>query len=728
MTDTGPAPVLLRAAGTAVLLDVEGPELPRVLHWGADPGDLGEEDLRRLAEDLVPAVPNSALDAVWPLTLVPGEVDGWSGRPGLAGHRNGESVFPRLVLDGPASVEPGPEGGGSLHAAARDEENGLGVDVELRLASTGVLRVIVSVTNTGPGIYDVASLSALLPVPGRAGELLDLTGRWCRERSPQRQPFHQGSRVRECRRGRTGHDATLLLVAGTPGFGFRSGEVWATHVAWSGNHVHVADRLPEGAGGLPDGAVLGGGELLHPGEVRLRTGETYRAPAVYFAWSHEGLDGLSSRLYRDLRARSSHPHRARPLVLNTWEAVYFDHDRDRLTQLARAAADIGVERFVLDDGWFRGRRDERAGLGDWYEDPEHWPDGLRPLAEFVRGLGMEFGLWVEPEMVNPHSDLAREHPDWLLAPAGGLGRLPRMWRHQAVLDIAHPAAFAHILQRLDTLVQEVGVSFLKWDHNRDLHESWHTDAGGRRAGVHTQTEAVYALLDTLRRRHPDLEIESCASGGARVDLGILARTDRIWASDTNDALERQAIQRWTGLLVPPELVGTHVGPPIAHTTGRTGDLSFRALTSLFGHAGIEWDITSCTPAELDQLRSWTALYRELRGLLHTGDVVRTDGTDEAWLHGVVATDRSEAVFCYARLATGATAGGPRVRLPGLDPTTRYRVTRRNDAGPARPAGIASPPWWTRGSTEGLGASLEHVGLPLPVLGPGQAVLMHVVAG
>ena len=265
--------------------------------------------------------------------------------------------------------------------------------------------------------------------------------------------------------------------------------------------------------------------------------------------------------------------RPRPVVLNTWEAVYFDHRLDRLTALADTAAELGVERFVLDDGWFRHRRDDTAGLGDWYVDEDVWPDGLHPLVNHVRGLGMEFGLWVEPEMVNPDSDLARAHPEWV--------REAPPWRNQQVLDIAQPDAYAYLLERLDALVSEYAIDFLKWDHNRDLV-----------GGAHAQTLAAYRLLDELRERHPALEIESCSSGGSRVDLGILARTDRVWASDTNDALERQAIQRWTQLLLPPELVGSHVGPPRAHTTGRTHDLSFRVATALFGHFGIEWDINA----------------------------------------------------------------------------------------------------------------------------------------
>jgi alpha-galactosidase len=732
--------VLLRAAGVGVVVDLSGPLLPRLLHWGGDPGPLDAHALEQLAADLVPGVPHSALDQPWPLTLLPGEPDGWSGRPGLAGHRDGTGVFPRLASTAPATIETTPDGAQRLIAEAADPQSGVATSSELRLEPSGLIRLRHTVTNTGEGTYTLDGLTALLPVPARAGELLDLTGRWCRERSPQRKPFDHGTHARESRRGRTGHDATLMMIAGSPGFGWRQGEVWGVHVAWSGNHTHLAERLPEGAGDGGAG-VLGGGELLLPGEVRLGPGQDYTSPWVMFSWSQDGLDGASARVHRWLRSRPQHPTRPRPLVLNTWEAVYFDHDLDKLTVLAERAAEVGVERFVLDDGWFGSRRNDSAGLGDWFVSDAVWPAGLRPLAERVRGLGMEFGLWVEPEMVNPDSELARAHPDWLLAPSPrpgrgvDVGRLPRLWRRQSVLDVGRPEAFEYLLARLSGLVDEIGVSYLKWDHNRDLHESLHprsTDAGGqdgvRVAGVREQTLALYALLDELRARHPGLEIESCASGGARVDLGILERTDRVWASDCNDALERQAIQRWTGLLLPPELVGCHVGPPVAHTTLRTASLAFRCITALFGHAGIEWDITTCTPDETTVLTSWAALYKELRGLLHSGDVVRADHPDPgAWLHGVVSADRREAVFGYVRLATSPEALPGRLRLPGLDPTLDYDVARRTEAGTAAGGCTLPVPWWSRGGTVAGGGVLDQVGLPAPMLNPEEAVLLHLRA-
>ena len=716
-------PLLLRAAGTAVLLDLSGEPgsgLPQVLHWGSDPGALEPAELSELAAGLRQGVGHNSLDVPSRFSLLPAQSEGWSGRPGLAGHRDGADSYPRFLVTG-FTLTPEPDGACELVVTAADEPAGLGLTSTVRLESTGVLRLSTEVTNTGEGHYTVDGLTALLPVPAEATEVFDLTGRWIRERSPQRQPFHQGSRVRESRRGRTGHDATLILAAGQAGFGYRSGQVWAVHAAWSGNHVHLAERLPGGAGAGGD-RVIGAGELLLSGEVRLAPGASYRSPWTVFVWSDQGLDGVSIRLHRWLRARPGHPTRPRPLVLNTWEAVYFRHD-DHATvlKLAEQAAAIGVERFVLDDGWFLGRRDDKAGLGDWFVDPAVWPEGLRPLADRVRELGMEFGLWFEPEMANPDSDLARDHPDWLLAAAD---RWPILSRHQLVVDVAHPDAYRYLLERIDALVKELGIAYIKWDHNRDLLEAVHAGS----AGVHAQTLAVYRLLDELRERNPELEIESCSSGGGRVDLGVLERTDRVWASDTNDPVERQLIQRWTSALIPLELIGSHVGPQVAHTTGRATDLSFRCATALFGHAGIEWDITSCTPDELRQLADWAALYRELRPLLHSGDLVRADQIEEGlWLHGVVAADRSEAVYSYLRLETSPSAVGGQIRLPGLDSRTRYRLTRRDEIGAAGLSARSVPDWWPAGTASARGSVFEQIGLPAPILNPGQAVVLHLRA-
>jgi alpha-galactosidase len=649
----------LRAGGVSLLVASEHPgAMPRILHWGADLGDLTDDQVTDVWRASRPVVSHSAYDSVRPLGIVPQPADGFAGRPVLDGFRIARSDVVTPDFAGWTLVR---QESGSLQWESADASGGVRLTTELELTDSGVARMRHTLTNDERGDFAIGALRVALPLAAPATELLDLTGRWCRERSPQRRPLQQGSWVRESRRGRTGHDATLLLLAGTPGFGFGHGEVWAVHVAWSGDHTTYAERMPEGD------AHLGGGELLGAGEVLLGDGESYATPWLYAAWSDAGIDGVGDRMHSLLRSRPSHPRTPRPVVLNTWEAVYFEQDLDTLLRLADAAAGIGVERFVLDDGWFRGRRDDRSGLGDWTVDAVRWPGGLHPLVDHVRSLGMDFGLWVEPEMVNLDSDLARAHPDWILR---GREELPATWRHQQVVDLQNPAVFAHLRDALLALLDEYPIAYLKWDHNRDLTDVAHDG----RPAVHGQTQALYALLDSLRAVHPEVEIESCASGGGRVDLEVLERTDRIWTSDCNDALERQSIQRWTQLLVPPELMGAHVGAPVAHTTGRRHGLAFRAVTALFGHFGIEWDLTSLSDAERAELARWIAFYKQMRPLLHTGRVVRSDHPDPGlWVHGVVSQDRDDALYALVSVASSQTTVPLPVRLPGLDPERIYRV-------------------------------------------------------
>lgn len=706
----------LRGGGVSLVLDARGPGLPVALHWGRDLGALDDAALEALAGSAVPGIPSNSIDEPRRVGLLPQPATGYAGRAGLVGSR-ADGAWSPVFRPGRVTRATGADGAELLRVEAADDASGLELTTVAELAPAGTIRVRHAVRNVGAGAYEVLRLPAVLPVPARAGELLDLTGRHLKERVPQRMPLGFGSWVREQRRGRTGHDAPLVLAAGTPGFGFRHGEVWAVHVAWSGDTVTFAERLPEGW------SCIGGGEVLQPTEIVLGPGETYEAPWLYAAWSGAGLDGVSDAFHATLRARPGHPGTPRPVVLNTWEAVYFDHDPARLTELADIAAAVGVERFVLDDGWFGGRRDDTAGLGDWFVSPQVWPDGLHPLVRHVTGLGLQFGLWVEPEMVNPDSDLARAHPDWLLTLPG---RLPPSSRQQHALDVARPEVTAYLLGRLDALLTDHAVGYLKWDHNRDLVDAAHAGPGGLRPGVHAQTAAVYALLDELRRRHPGVEIESCAGGGGRVDLGILERTDRVWTSDSNDPLERQQIQRYTSLVVPPELMGAHVGPARAHTTGRVAPLSMRAGTALFGHFGVEWDLAGATAADREELAAWVAAYRRFRGLLHAGRVVRADPDDpSALLHGVVAADGTEALFAHVQLTTSTWATAPPVRLPGLTPGAVYRVEQVRVG--AAPVTIGAPPPWLDAGARLPGAALAEVGLPAPLLGPEQLVLLHAVA-
>ncbi|WP_261792436.1 alpha-galactosidase [Arthrobacter sp. PM3] len=711
-------PLHLRRSGTSLLIDFSTGE-PAMLHFGADLGP-ALPDLSLLGD----AVPHSALDIPVTLGLIPQASSGWRGRPGLRGHRNGQAFSARLRVVGVEQAEAG-----SAVITQADAEAGVTVRTEVRINDGGLLQLRHRLHNDGADPYSLDELAAVLPVGRAATEVLDLTGRWCRESHPQRLPLHQGTWVRSGRHGRTGHDAPLLLAAGTAGFGNRHGQVWAVHLGWSGNHESFVDAVADGR------TVIGASELLGAGEIVLAPDTGYETPWLFAAYSAAGLDGISDAFYAWFRGRPHHPGsrsgKARPVTLNVWEAVYFDHRLPVLLELAESAAGLGVERYVLDDGWFRGRRNDTAGLGDWYVDEERWPGGLAPLVDAVTGHGMEFGLWVEPEMISEDSDLARAHPDWIAGPAthatpglpGSNGRLPERWRHQQVLDLVNPDAWQYVFGRLDALLREYRISYLKWDQNRDLTEMGH--AG--RPSVHDQTLAVYRLLDELRKAHPGVEIESCSSGGGRVDLGILERTDRIWASDCNDALERQTIQRWTGLVVPPELVGSHVGPTTSHTTARTHDLSFRAVTAMFGHFGLEWDVRHLAGSERTELAAVIALFKEYRPLLHSGRMVRADEPDPSLrLHGVVSHDGAEALFALVSVATSYAEFPGRICLPGLLPDAAYRVEALYPAAEDRRAFLQTEhPAWLAGGVDATGRFLAESGLPMPVLNPEHGLLLAV---
>src|SRR4051812_5788437 len=355
MLDGYGAVLALRAAGTSLVLDTAG-RVPRVLHWGSDIGVLDDASAEALRETAGPAVLNNSPDIPRAFSLWPTEYEGWAGTPAQEGHAAGTATTPRPRTEAVRYRDDG-EQGGAIEIELADEMTGLRSTMTLVLDRFGVLSVDVAVIRDGALARDGAqtpytldALRVLLPVPERAVDVLDFTGKWCRERAPQRGPLFFGSHVRRAHRGKPGHDAPFLVVAGTQDLGFTRGEAWATHLAWSGDGEYVVERFTEGAGAFS--ATLGVGEGLRPGEIALRDGDRYVAPTALFVWSGAGLDGIADRLHRRLRARPSHPRSPRPLTLNSWEAVYFDHDLDRLTALVERAAQVGVERFVLDDGWF----------------------------------------------------------------------------------------------------------------------------------------------------------------------------------------------------------------------------------------------------------------------------------------------------------------------------------------------------------------------------------------
>ncbi|KRE31020.1 alpha-galactosidase [Agromyces sp. Soil535] len=687
--------------GTVELLIDTSAGYPIIAHWGAPVSRGNSLDLPAL---LSGPVPHAHLDRPADAGALRDPGRGFHGRPAVRGHRGSRAWSTLFELRSIESTDT------DCQFQLVDAAAMLSLSLRYEVLPEGVIKVDVQLTNDGDDAYTLDELSSWLPLPDRAAEIIDFSGRWLRERQLARRPILPGIALREGQEGRSGHDYTIVQCASTAGATFARGEIWAMALMWSGNTRHMVEQLPTGR------KSIGAGELLAPGEVVLGPGERYTAPTVVALHSRAGLDGISDVAHGWLRSRPQHPTRVRPrpLTLNVWEAVYFDHDLERLSALAEVAASVGVERFVLDDGWFGARRDDHAGLGDWVVSPDVWPDGLRPLADRIRSLGMEFGLWFEGEMVSPDSELYRTHPDWILRVDS---RIPPTARNQLVLDLSNTDAYAHVLEQVDAVIRDAGVSYIKWDHNRTLVDPGH---GGAPA-VRRQTQAIYALFDELRRRNPGLEIESCASGGGRVDLGMVMHADRFWTSDSNDPLERQEIQRWTSLVIPPELLGMHIGPTISHTTGRRHSIQFRAITALFGHAGIEWNLLEATDDERAAIRDWAVFYRAERDLLHSGRVVRGDHGDPAALvHGVVARDRSRAIFAYVQKSPAQGSVPDTFVLPGLDPDAVYRVSSRDFGG--APAVQHRPPRWMAGA-ELTGAALGEIGLRPPIVFPEEAILV-----
>ena len=691
---------LLSAPTSSLLIEVVNGALV-IRHWGAP--ILGQNHDIALASRV--SIANSSWDEPQLPGLMRESSRGFLGRGSLSGHRNGKAWSTKF------EVTDFHHQGNHCAVTLRDFHAELEVAVTFDLDAFGVLIQKATVKNIGNSDYVLNEFIHWLPLPREATQTLDFAGRWSNERQPQRRDIQIGTWVRESREGRSGHNFSIADIALTAQTSFQSGSAWATSIAWSGNSHYLVER------GFDGQQSIGAGELLLAGEVILKGNESYEAPALFAVYSSQGLDGVSAAFHSHLRAREIHPKRPRPLTLNMWEALYFDHNESKIRELVDVAAEVGVERVVLDDGWFHSRRNDRSGLGDWVIDPAVWPNGLTPVIEYINSKGIEFGLWFEGEMVNPDSDLYRAHPEWILHEGD---RTPPLWRHQLVLDLGHEEAYKHVLEQTSSLLAAHNIVYIKWDHNRVLVDAGHLGV----AGVRRQTQAIYRLFAELKKRHPGLEIESCASGGARIDLGVIDYVDRFWTSDNNDALERQTIQRWTSQVIPPEMLGTHIGPTHGHQTGRTLELSMRAITALFGHAGIEWNITQATAEERANLATWAKYYKDNRALLHSGKSVRIDYPDEhGYLHGVISADTKKSIFAYVQLTPTVTIHPASLKFAGLDAAANYLVKAVYPAGKPRFM-LITPPQWMDGITMS-GSALATIGVSAPILAPANAVLIEI---
>ncbi|MTB30631.1 MAG: alpha-galactosidase, partial [Actinobacteria bacterium] len=485
----------LSQARSSIIFE-QNDESLRILYWGKKLGEINEKSSESIRSALTKPAFHGGLDIAPGNLILREHSRGWIGHPALRGHRGGVSASNAF------SVKSAVQKDQTLVAVFVDSIAGVEIEITYSLTSSDILLIDAKVTNTSEGDYFLEHFLYWLPLPEQADEVLDFYGHWTKERQPQRRSIGYGLISREGFEGRSGHDYTITQVALNHATGFRHGEAWSLAMAWSGNNIHHVERLIDGH------KSIGAGEYLLPGEIILKKGQSYAAPRAVATFSDRGLDGLTNNHYSWIRARSNHitKIRPRPLTLNLWEAVYFNHDEEVIKRMVDKAAEIGVERVVLDDGWFGARRNDRAGLGDWVVSKDAWPQGLAPLIKYINDKGIEFGLWFEGEMVNRDSDLYRAHPDWILQEPG---RIPVEGRWQQVLDLTKEGAYNHVLGQVDAILSEYNIAYIKWDHNRHLTDP----ISDGRPVVRKQTEAIYRMFDELKKRHPGLEIESCSSGG-----------------------------------------------------------------------------------------------------------------------------------------------------------------------------------------------------------------------
>ncbi|MGO1298935.1 MAG: alpha-galactosidase [Vibrio sp.] len=692
--------------GTHSQLVVQVDEVAEIVYYGQVLTSEVHDDYALAA--LLRPIPYGRLDNDIPVSLNPQLARGNFGSPGVEGHRNGQHWAPEFTIRTIQHFEQ------HLCIESQDDRAQLQLSITLQLDANDVLQMHQTLTNMGESGYSVTRLANTMTLPERAGEVLSYYGRWVKEFQQTRTPLTAGGFIQENRRGRTSHEHYPALMVGPKGFAEEAGEVWGAHLAWSGNHRMRVDVKADGR------RVLQAEALYLPGEIYLAAHTSITTPTLYMSYSAAGLNGMSQQFHRHVRQeilpkRLSKP---RPVHLNTWEGIYFEHDPQYIMDMATEAANIGVERFIIDDGWFRGRNDDTSSLGDWFIDEGKYPQGLNPVIEHVHGLGMEFGLWFEPEMVNPHSELYCRHPEWVL---GVTGYQPPTGRHQYSLDLQNSAVFDYLYERLDHFLSTYPIDYIKWDMNREIVQPGHDDMA---SGV-GQVRAYYALLDKLVLAHPQVEIESCAAGGGRIDYEVLKRTHRFWTSDNNDALERQQIQKGFSYFFPPEVMGSHIGATRSHSTRRTHSMSLRGISAIFGHMGLELDPVQASTEEKAAFRQYVELHKRWRPLLHHGVTHRLT-LDDHQQQGiaVLSDDHTQALVMIAQLGMSTYSLSGRLRIPGLDPGSRYHLAMI-DAPPELHDIVNRQPQWTREPVILTGEWLEKAGVAMPLLDPETAILIEI---
>lgn len=512
-------------------------------------------------------------------------------------------------------------------------------------------------------------LSASAPVHGSGYDVIHLKGAWARERHVMRQTQGEGEYRIFSQRGASGHEANPFLALCEKSATEFSGEVWAVSLVYSGSfealsYVNNTENSRLSIGMNPDVFTW-----------KLEPGETFVSPEAAMVYSPDGLNGMSHafhRLYSENLMRSKWFERDRPILINNWEATYFNFNEEKILQIARRAKELGVEMLVLDDGWFGKRNTDNCSLGDWVVNPEKLPGGLNGLSDRLHDLGLKFGLWFEPEMISPDSDLYRAHPDWCLHVDG---RARVEMRNQLILDLSRKEVQDYIIESVSAVLESARIEYVKWDMNRNMTEPF---SGAQTPERQKETQhrymlGLYRVLEEITARFPEILFESCSGGGGRFDPGMLYYMPQTWTSDDSDAVERMFIQYGTSFVYPPCAMGAHVSAVPNHQTGRTTAMQTRGDVALGGNFGFELDLSQLSDADAETVRRLIEREKQVRTLVRTGEFTRLlspfDHPYAAWQFR--ARDNSEALICAYRLMTKPATPHLLLKASGLDESAVY---------------------------------------------------------
>ena len=559
------------------------------------------------------------------------------------------------------------------------EDTALGLVVTLSYSIFRGLDVVarsVRVSNEGEqAVILEKCLSACIELPWENREIVTLSGSWARERSIDRRPIGHGRVEVGSKRGISSHQEHPFLAICSEDAGEKCGEVLGMSFVYSGSFTAEVERTQH------DALRAGMGISDYNFSWKLAPGAVFQAPEVLLVYSSEGFGGMSRTfhdLFRKHLIRSPYLHKKRPILINNWEATYFDFNKEKLLEIARVAKSAGIEMLVMDDGWFGRRSSDNSSLGDWVVNEEKLPGGMKALADEINALGMELGVWFEPEMICPDSDLYRAHPDWALAIPG---RRPSECRSQFVLDLTRPEVRDYVVEIVSGILESANIAYVKWDMNRPLTDLGSTETSGGEI-LHRYMLGVYELQERILERFPSLLLENCTSGGGRFDPGMLYYSPQIWCSDDTDAIERLSIQEGTTLIYPPSTVGAHVSICPNHIVGRTTSFDTRGIVAMAGTFGYELDITKLSEEEMAGVRRQVEQYHAYNDLIREGEFYRicsmsplsknkTDRPSYAWMS--VAGDKSEALLSYVQVRGGANLRSEVIHLAGLDPDAVYQL-------------------------------------------------------